>query len=249
MPRFRKWLAVFDNHGKLADPSAIEAMLEFKRHWKPDITIHGGDGFDLACLRKGASKDEEFEEVGADIDAGKDFLRKLRPNVYMRGNHCERLWDVAQGHNPIAARFATKAIEEILASMPKAQVFPYDKRAGVYQLGNLRFIHGYASGINAARSTAQAYKSVVMGHCHVIDSASVAGLEPCTGYIAGALCKLSAAYNRAHLNTLRQAHGFAYGITWPNGNYQYFQAQCEGGVWVFPSELFVVEPKRQVQLA
>lgn len=250
MPKpFEKWMAVFDNHGILADTAAVEAMFEFKDHWKPDITIHGGDGYDLACLRKGASKDEEFEEVAADIDAGNDFMRRLDPDEWLRGNHDERLWDVAQGHNPIAAGFACRAINEILACIPKARVYPYNKRTGIFQLGKLRFIHGYASGINAARTSAQAYGDVVCGHCHVIDVASVAGIEPRIGRIAGALCKLDAAYNRAHLNTLRQAHGFAYGISWPNGDYQYFQAECKNGVWVFPSELFIVQPKRKARCA
>jgi hypothetical protein len=230
-------MAIFDTHGDMADASAVNAMLQFKKMWKPDISIHGGDAFDLRALRKGASAEEEFEDVQADIDAGLDLMRRYRPDVYLRGNHCERLWDAAQSHNPILSRFASLTIEEVMGAIGKAQMYPYDKRAGVHRMGNLKIIHGYHSGINAARQSALCYGSVIGGHCHVIDAASIPGLERRIGRIAGAMCKLDMPYNRAHANTLRQQLGFAYGVLWPNGNYQYFQAECTDGMWLFPSEM------------
>jgi hypothetical protein len=44
----------------------------------------------------------------------------------------------------------------------------------------------------------------------------------------GCLCQLDFSYNRTHVGSLRQAHGWAYGVLLPNGNYHAFQAEVIG---------------------
>lgn len=243
MAKYKKFIFASDNHGNLAEPSALSAVLQFKKHFKPDVTIHGGDLFDFTCLRKGASKDEEFEDLAPDIEAGMDFLRKLKPDIYLRGNHCERLWDGAVGLNPVLSRFCSNQITEIMEVLGGAEMFPYDKRAGVFKLGRLHFLHGYQTGIHVARALALVYQNAVCGHVHSIDQASIPGLETRTGFTAGCLCRLSHPYNRTHVATLRQAHGFVYGWASSTGDYQLFQARTFDGAWHFPTEFITVGAK------
>ena len=51
--KFKKFLAVTCSHGHLADAKATRAVLEFKKRWKPDLTLHLGDAIDLAALGQG----------------------------------------------------------------------------------------------------------------------------------------------------------------------------------------------------
>jgi predicted phosphodiesterase len=234
---YQKWLACFDNHGDQADPGAVKAFFEFKKAWKPDITIHGGDCFDLRALRKGASKDEEFEDVVPDVEAGLDFLRRLAPDVWLRGNHDERLLDAISGTNPLVRQFATLTYTQIVQALGDCQILPYDKLLGVYHLGKLKVIHGYNAGITAARMAAQIYGSCLMGHIHAVDAFSIAGLDRRIGRACGCLCKLSMPYNRGQAQTLRQQHGWAYGLVYPSGDFQVWQAECVAGQWAYPSEI------------
>ena len=237
----KRFVAVFDNHGDMVDAKALAAFREFVKHWKPEVRIHGGDCFDLRALRKGASKDEEFEDLAPDIEAGLDFLSWYKPTHFLRGNHDERLWDAASGKNPIAARFAALTIEEVMDALGGAKMYPYCKRNGVMRLGHLKVIHGYHSGVTAARQAAQVYGSVLLGHVHTVDQYSIPGVERRIGRSCGCLVKLDMPYNRAQANTLRQSHGWGYGFIYPSGDYQYFQAECVNHSWTFPTEVMSIK--------
>lgn len=234
--RYQRWCAAFDNHGSEQDETAVRAFFEFVEWFKPTIRIHGGDCFNVSALRKGASDEEKREPIRDDIDAGLNFIGKYKPTIFLRGNHDERIWDACESDDGKLADFAGYLLTDIKEALKDAQVYPYDKRAGVLKLGHLKLIHGYHSGITAARMAAQIYGSVVMGHIHAVDQFSIPGLERRIGRSAGCLCNLSMKYNRAQANTLRQSHGFAYGLLLPNGEYVYWQAEKVGGKWFLPSE-------------
>lgn len=236
--KYKRWVAVFDNHGDQIDAAAERTFFEFLSFWKPEIRVHGGDCFDFRYLRKGASPDEQREEVKADYECAMDFLQRLQPTHFLRGNHDERLWDLLKCDDGKVRDYAQRVIQEILHGLGKGcQVLPYNKRSGVLELGKLQVVHGYSLGVNAARIAAQAYGSVIMGHTHTIDHQTVPGLDIRMGRTCGCLCKLEMDYNRSHIGALRQAHGWAYGILTDEGYYQLFQAQRIGGSWFFPSEV------------
>ncbi len=234
--RYQRFVICGDNHGVHADTGACDAFFEFVAFWKPEIRIHLGDAFDFSCLRRGASEGEKRERITDDIDAGIAFLKKFKPTHALRGNHCERIHDAAKSDDGKLSDFASYIIEDIKDAMGDAQVFPYCKRRGVLKLGHLKVIHGYHSGITAARMAAQVYGSVAMGHIHAIDQFSIPGLERRIGRAIGCLCKLDQDYNRAQANTLRQSHGWGYGVMLPSGDYQFWQAERVAGRWFFPSE-------------
>jgi hypothetical protein len=152
-----------------------------------------------------------------------------------RGNHDERLWDAAGCDDGKIADFASYLILDVKDALGDIPVLPYDKRKGVYRLGHLA-IHGYTAGITAAKRAAEIYGAVMMGHVHAIDAYSIAGASS-VGWRgrSGRFASLGMDYNRAHANTLRQAHGWAYGLKFPNGDYTFWQAEEVGGSFYMPS--------------
>lgn len=227
----------------MQDASAIRIFLDFCKWFKPDIRIHGGDAFDLRALRKSASEDEKRESIGVDIECGLEFMRRFEPHIFLRGNHDERLWDAAKNFaQPLLKDYAADKLLEIGRTLRNVNVLPYNKRYGVYPLGHLNVIHGYGSGVTAARTHAIAYASnILMGHIHADDVFSMPGLERRRGWSSGCLCRLDMDYNRMQLGTLRQCHGFAYGLLFPDKSFKIWTADNDCGRWVFASEVKICE--------
>lgn len=181
--------------------------------------------------------------MAQDVASGQQWLEDFRPTQFLRGNHDERLWDLAEQSEGIVADYAKLGVQRLekLVARLRCQMFPYNKREGVFTLGSFKFIHGYLLGITAARRTAMIYGSVVMGHGHSIQSASIEGIEPRAGFMCGCLCKLELDYNRAHAGTLSWNHGWAYGVTnEKTGAFHYWQARKIDGQWVLPSDILVL---------
>lgn len=235
-----KFIAVFDNHGDVCDTNAVSKMFDFKEnYWKPKIVIHGGDNFDFRPLRKKASEEERRDSMIEDFDAGMNFLKRLKPTYFLRGNHDQRLWDLSQEDRGVISDFAFKGTQEIESELDKMKchMLPYDKRKGVLRLGHLKIIHGYLCGVTAARRTAQIYGSVCMGHGHAIQQASIEGLEQRTGIMGGCLCRLDLDYTRASTGSLAWEHGFLYGLlNEKTGHYVVYQARKIDHKWILPTE-------------
>jgi len=240
MSDWKKFVAAFDPHGDNQDPEANTAFFKFVKSYKPEIRVAGGDVFDFRQLRKGADAHERKDSMKADVQAGKQWLTQLNPTHYLRGNHCERLWDLAEQAEGVVADYAREGVADIeeLCKKLGTEMFPYNKRHGILRLGHLKIIHGFLCGVTAARRTAQIYGSVLMGHGHGIQHTTIEGLEPRMGRMCGCLCKLEMGYNRAAPGTLAWEHGWAYGVVnQKTGLYQVWQAQKIGNDWLLPSKI------------
>jgi predicted phosphodiesterase len=234
----KRWIAVFDNHGDQADERAVAVLWEFMRTWKPEIRIHGGDNFDFRPFRRKASDQERREATGDDFEVGCEFLRLFKPTHFLRGNHDERMWDMAKSDDGPIADYAQRTIKDIQTCLPAdCQIYPYDKRSGVARIGRMHVVHGYSAGVYATRLLAQVYGAAIMGHTHAVDQYSVPRLHREVGRSCGCLCKLDMEYNRGHIQTLRQEHGFAYGILLRDGSFHMWQAMPIHGRWYFPTEI------------
>jgi hypothetical protein len=243
-----RFLFATDLHGDMQDAGAVAALHEFTKAWKPSIRVFGGDLFDFRNLRRGASAEERSESMSMDVDAGLRFLTSFRPNYYLRGNHCERLWDLAVNGKGVEADYAQKGVRDIEArcAKMKCEVLPYHKRDGVLKIGHLKMLHGFYAGITATRQHGLTYGACLHGHTHTIDEASVAGLERRAARGVGALCKLDMPYNSRMPVTLRHAHGWAYGvINDKTGSYHVWQAEKIDDLWLLPSSIkSLAGPKR-----
>lgn len=236
MARYRRWVAVADNHGDACDPSAVEAALDFCKWWRPEFRIHLGDAFDFRPFRGKASEQERRERMQTDIDAGIDFLKRFRPTTFLRGNHDERLWKQLKSDDGKVAEYAQLVIREIEPALKGAAMYPWDRRLGVARLGDQALIHGFYAGVNAARQSAQVYGNVLVGHAHAIDQCTLPGLEPRTGRTIGCLCRLDMEYDAGNAGSLRHRHGWAYGLMDARGRTIVWQAEKLGDSWLFPSE-------------
>jgi UDP-2,3-diacylglucosamine pyrophosphatase LpxH len=214
---WKRFICAFDVHGDMQDKAAVRVFHKFcEDHWKPHLKIMGGDLWDFRSMRKGASPEEQADRVTADFQAGNEFLSRFQPHVFLRGNHDERLWEMAertQG-NGLVIDYCLHAVYQIEADMRAMHctMHPYDKRQGVYRVGALHVVHGFRSGITAAKATCMDYGAcTLMGHIHAVDRWSAPGLDRRAGWASGALCQLDMGYNARQPNTLRQSNGFAYG--------------------------------------
>lgn len=237
MPKPVRWCACFDNHGDQADSSAVRVFFDFVKYWKPQIRVHGGDAMDLRWLRGRASEKEKRERIKADVDMGKDFIKKYKPTHFLMGNHDWRLVKGMHSDEGPLMELCTRIHDEFLGALGNAKVYPWGKRVGVMQLGDLRIVHGYHSGETAARNVTRDYNSTaMMGHIHANNMYSASSYDSNIGYTVGCLCKLDMDYNAGQAGTLRQNHGLAYGLLLPNNKTITWTAFPRDGVWYFPTE-------------
>lgn len=241
--RWKTWAAGYDPHGIYQDKTACNAFFSFIKDYKPVHRISGGDVWDFKQLRKKADAYEKRDSMAQDVAMGQQWLETLKPTVALNGNHCQRLWDLAeQGEGVVQdyAKLGVKRIEDLFTKL-RCRHYHYNKREGVHRMGSLKFIHGLVGGCTAARRTAQVYGSVVMGHGHSIQMQPIEGIEQRTGFMAGCLCKLELDYNRAQMGTLNQEHGWSYGVTnEKTGSFHYWQARKVDGAWILPTDFKVL---------
>ena len=250
MKPYRKFMAGYDLHGDMQNRDVVKKFFEFSRAFfgrgsDTDVKIMGGDLFDFRGLRKKADKAEQAESLSDDVACGIEFLSKWMEGkgqkAWLRGNHCQRLWDVAESESGDGLKrdAARKGVEELddLCKEYRIKTYPYSKRTGLHREGKLCFLHGYAAGVYALRKTLQSYgENIIMGHTHTIQSISVEGLVPKQGWVAGCLCQLDYEYNRSMLGTLNHENGWVYGLILDDGNFAVYQARQIAGKWILPTE-------------
>jgi predicted phosphodiesterase len=233
VPDGERFISISDTHGDEIEPEPFKLMLDFCEEWSPKYRIHKGDWLDLRPLRDGAGKREREEGILADCEAGRDALERFRPTHLLNGNHDIRLDRHLGERGPEGDLYRQQYQEnqDLFDSM-RTTVFPWGKRVGVLKLHDLLFVHGYSGGEYACKKHVITYGSSVMfGHTHVPDEFLAAGWPaPKRGYNTGCLCKLDYDYNAGHLNTLRQGHGFGFGVLTPDGGHVAWIARIRQGV-------------------
>lgn len=239
MSNWKPFVFASDVHGDEQDPESNRAFWQFLDMWKPKIRVMGGDLWDFRALRSKADEDERRTSIRLDFEAGREWLLRFAPQHFLRGNHDERLWRLRdKGKGPLSD-YAAQLIATVDADTTKLKChqYPYDKKHGIAHIGNLKCLHGYATGVGAARRHAQIYGSCVFGHGHGIQHASIEGVEDRVGRMAGCLCKLDLEYASTSLGAMLWRNGWIYGvINDKTGNYHSAQAECIDGVWLLPSE-------------
>lgn len=215
-----KYLAVSCTHGAEADPRALDAMLRLREAWQPQLVLHLGDAIDARCLRAGARKDSDSTDHAADLSddlmQGLAFLKELKPNVFLLGNHEARLTELALSPNAVLSYAAGNVMGRITDEMAKmkCQVIPYVgvHPKGIFLLGDTGFTHGSVFNISAARDVAEmSGRSIVMGHTHRVAMESARTHAKAIGYNIGCGIKLDIGYSSNRRQTLGWRHAAAYG--------------------------------------
>lgn len=238
-----KWVFSSDLHGDMQCPESVEAFLKFVDKFEPDVKIFGGDLFDFRAIRRGASATERADSMAVDIELGLKFLTDYRPQIFLRGNHDERLWDTAKySHDGLVRDHAEEGVRSITTKcrIIKCKMLPYDVNKGIYDLGNLRFVHGYHAGITATKKHAEVFAeaggAVLHGHTHAIGSSSVVRFPESRGYAVGCLARTEMEYNRHMTGRFLHQNGWAYGLAW-KGGYEVLQARRMGKKWLYSTNL------------
>lgn len=237
---FTKFVFASDVHGDQQDPVANEALFKFIELFKPKLRVFGGDLWDFRAIRRNASEDERQESMSADYIAGVNWIKRFKPHYFIRGNHDERLWELAAKKKGPCSDYAFSGVLEVTLLLEKlrCKMLPYHHRDGILRIGHLKMLHGFHSGINAARQTALVFGSSLFGHVHTIDEHSIPGLERRVARSVGCLCKLTMEYNQRTPSALRHSHGFAYGIiNEKTGAYHLWQAEEIDGQWITPTDI------------
>jgi len=231
----RRFVIAGDNHGDQIDPVCEKAFFSWLADWKPEIRIHSGDLFDFSAIRNGASQEEKTKSMAPDYSAGMSFAKRFfaegETKVFLRGNHDERMWDLQFKMDGVLQQFAEEKVKEMSSRLRSwgVKMLPYDARLGVYRIGKLQVIHGFKSGIGAAKQHATIYRSCVFGHTHSQDIVPVENLSgPALAMGTGCLCFIDMPYNSRQCNKLRHQQGWVYGLLYGDGSYQAFQAKRVG---------------------
>lgn len=240
----RRFVVASDNHGDEFDPETAKALRDFLKDFKPEIRVHAGDNWDFRNLRKGASDDEKAHSLEDDWEAGTEWLRNYfdgaKEGYFLRGNHDERIWKFRDSATGLLRDYAADGIKRIerIVAQAKVKMLPYDSRHGVLRLGHLRVIHGFFAGMGAARRHSIAYGNCLFGHTHATDSAPVESIEgPAEARGIGCCCKIDMSYNQHLVGKLRHDNAFAYGLLFPDGTYQLFQAKKINGRFYAATEI------------
>ena len=239
-------MAFGDAHGDMASKESVTALEKHIKDFKPDHRICLGDMFDLRSLRKGVSNQdsEHYDTLVSDLTMGYSMLERLRPTVFLNGNHEYRLYRVAEeAANGIVRQYAAEGIEKLETYLRKmgCKVYPYHYQKGVHTLGKVAFIHGYSASQAAVKQSAEVYSppggATVMGHLHRIEAVHAVRHGGAQGYSGGCLASIPAlTYASLRHATMRWANGWLYGLisTRKGGGFKIWQAEKVDGVWIHP---------------
>ncbi len=232
----RRFVVASDNHGDQYDEETARALKDFLADFKPEVRVHAGDNWDFRNFRKGASDDEKAHSLEDDWQAGTDWLRTFfdggKEKHLLLGNHDQRIYNMAGSATGLIRDYARDGIKRIERVVKQAgtRILPYDSRLGVLRLGHLKIIHGYFAGMGAARRHSIAYGNCLFGHTHATDSAPVESIDgPAEARGIGCCCKIDMAYNSHMAGKLRHDNAWCYGVLFPDGTYQLFQAKKIAG--------------------
>jgi hypothetical protein len=239
------FVAGSDYHGDRRDITADKLFRSFVADFRPKFKVLPGDLWDFRALRSGAGEDEKVHSMKLDFEQGMEFFEWFQPDVFLLGNHDQRLWDAVQRDGlrktgPIAD-YAGELIErfEKLAAKIGTRVLPYDKKKGVYRRNGLAFVHGFDNMTTA--KMAATYGNVLYGHGHAIQvGAAPKDDEPAVARQIGSLCLTSMSYNRGQLKTLAQQNGWAYGAFLGKNRNAVMQATVTDDIAVYAERFKVV---------
>ena len=241
----KRFLAFGDTHGDIVDEDALDALVRFKKHYRPHLTIHLGDLFDYRALRKGISQNESdaYDGLRADTLKGYECLETTKPDVLLLGTHDYRIYRVASEHpNGIVREAAENGIAGIekACKRVKCQIIPYNVMTGIYTVGTLNFIHGYSANLRAVAEHANHYgngpdSSVVMGHLHRVEQSTGKRHGRAHGYSAGCLCNFEQMTYASHrMATSMWQVGWSFGV-YDDKHHQVWLATKTGDKWMLPT--------------
>lgn len=249
-------IAMGDNHGHLACPDTLDAIMEGVRRYKPRWRVHLGDNWDMTCLRKGVERDtkEAIDNLEQDLDAGISWVRRYQPTHFLFGNHEWRAFELAQNTDSMSkAKKAMGVIDKMkreLRSVGCKVIKPYDVRHGKVTIENIDFIHGFSHGRNALLQDWGTYGTpghgFAMGHLHREEQLNYQHINGGAAFLCGCAMDIDqAGYALRRNATLRWQNGFLRFVS-DGKTYKGYQLhRWDSKHWIFDGELWSSGRKRK----
>lgn len=239
MGEMKRFVYAPDPHGEHVNRASWQVLLDFCKDFKPHRRIMGGDVFDFAPFRKGASADEKAKSMEPDINAGLALIADLEPTDWCYGNHDIRPQRIAETETGALADYAGTVVNRMDALCAKYKInrTPYRTNAYIALGPLLKAMHGFTAQIHTAYAMAVAFGCVVTGHVHIIERARARTIDRRECVVGGCLRHPWARYNETHIATLRHAQGFLSGFYYEDRP-EFYVSICEelsDGRWLIPS--------------
>ena len=181
----------------------------------------------MTALRGGASIEDRSVSLSDDVKEGNKFIRDLKPNIFLIGNHEVRVFKIMDSPDAQKSMLAENLWGDIMANFKgiDCKVLPYDIKKGWVKLGKYKVGHGYCAGIGAVRKTGLMFGNSIIGHIHRPDTVQVDRYDESTAHSIGCLCDFeNMDYCRTNGATLKWKRGWGYGIIHDNGDVDIFHA-------------------------
>ena len=234
--QWKRFMAVGCNHGYWADPTALEGVLEFKRRYKPDTTIHLGDYIDTTSFRTGAGPEDHLGDIFEDTDKGLAFIEAYEPDILFNGNHDIRVWeslDSANAQRRFAAKDIVTRIEKLVGNIDFVEDYHINRSVRV--LGDTHFLHGFMYNDNGVRDHAAHFGKCVIAHLHKVAMAPASRIDSPVGYCVGYLGdELKFTYAARRRAIAQWSQGFAWGEYSDKECIVYLNERNKEGAWRLP---------------
>ncbi len=238
MPQTRERFLIYtDVHGQDADMDVIECISDFADVWKPDVTICMGDLWDMAPLRSKCKTSVKRQSILHDYSVGKRVLNMIHTDYLMCGNHEYRIFDLYRSADSERVR---EWIERYICDMylmtqrTGIKIMPYDIHDGIMRLGKRAVLHGFNTGVNATKKTAEMFGDSICGHIHTNQSTPIHRWDCAVGDSIGCASRLDLSYTRNTAKYLRWQHGWGYGYVFPDGEVLLWKVKKKGGKFYAP---------------
>lgn len=207
----KKSVLLPDIHYPCHDKKVIESVNEFIKDYNPDELIYMGDQLDLSCisnwnkkkplLKEGKRLIDDYSNFDIDILREHERITKDDCNrIFIYGNHERRLQWFIEEHSELDGMLDLDRNLDLTKRGYK--IIKYN---GVYNIGNLRVIHGlYYNKYHAAKTLDAFEKNVVYGHVH--NPQSYTKISPMDGEghhtatSIGCLCNITPEYQEGKPN-------------------------------------------------
>jgi predicted phosphodiesterase len=171
MNKLEKILIVPDCHHPYVDKNAWNLMLKTAKEFKPHHIVIMGDFADCYTVSSHSKNPDRSLKLKEEIDATKLALDQIielgaKNNVFIAGNHCDRLLRYLQDRAPELFDFIS--IPKILELKEKG--FKYVPYKQSYKLGKMNFTHdaGNAGRYAHYKALETFQHNIIIGHTHRI---------------------------------------------------------------------------------
>lgn len=148
-----KFAAFSCPHCPLQDERAIEWLLGRLEAEKPDVLVHLGDGHEADSASRWPSEydwslRDEFDAHDALLGRLRKAVGKKTRLVFLPGNHDANLLSIGRIDKRIRSQcdYRDPDNEPELQHWEQPCEYVYDKRKGVFRLGQVSFAHGFEHG-------------------------------------------------------------------------------------------------------